>query len=125
MLANNNIFLGIVVKGDGVAARDYDLPTANLKFLKEPDIDTGVYAARVDYEGVNYDAVVCYGVGEDEKFEVHMFGFTGDVMGERLSVAIVDKVSELIPWQSKERMRQKIFHDLELVHARLAKDKNK
>ena len=114
------IVRGTVVKGDGVASRDYNLPTANLD-VKEPGIDTGVYAAHVRYKDQPYKAIVCYGVGNPAKFEVHLFDFDGDLTGEELTVGLIDKVSELIPWQSKERMRQKILHDIQLVREYLDK----
>lgn len=121
MQENRHIYIGTVVEGDGIAARDYDMPTANLSFHDEIRLDTGVYAAVITYNETPYEGVVCYGVGNPKKFEAHLFGFNGELVGEKLSVELIEKVSELIPWQSKERMRQKIFHDIELVKASLAK----
>lgn len=100
------------MRGDGVAGRDLDTPTANLD-LQDVDLEHGVYAAYATYDDRTYSAIVCYGVGEPPKFEVHLLDFDQDIFGEQLSVEILQKVSELIPWSSKERMRQKILHDVE------------
>lgn len=99
--------------GDGIAGRDLGVPTANLD-LNKIDLEPAVYAAYCEYDGERYRATVCYGVGEPMKFEVHLFDFDGDLLGEELSVEIVGKVSELVPWSSVERMRQKILHDLQM-----------
>lgn len=118
-------FRGTVIAGDGIAGVDYDFPTANLRFIKEPNIDTGVYAALTKYKGNEFESVVCYGVGNPVKFEVHLFELNDELLGKELEVELLYKVSELIPWQSKERMRQKIFHDVELVHDYLNTRKKK
>jgi len=78
-----------------------------------------------EYKGQKFESVVCYGVGDPVKFEVHLFELDSDLLGEDLKVELLFKVSELIPWQSKERMRQKIFHDVELVHDYLNERKKK
>ncbi|MCH8049466.1 riboflavin kinase [Patescibacteria group bacterium] len=111
---------GTVIVGEGLAELDYGVPTANLDVRPE-DMEFGVFAALVDYQGTTYHAAVCYGVKSPPKFEVHLFDFEGDLFGQTLTVKIVAKVSELVAWQSKERMRQKILHDLELVEAVLKK----
>lgn len=110
---------GKVIRGDQLASLEFGVPTANLDI--QPDLDYGVFAAKATYGGKTYNAAVCYGVGEPPKFEVHMFDFSKDILGEEVEVEIVGKVSELIDWHSKERMRQKIMHDLELVQKKLGK----
>ena len=115
MVFKNGVYIGVVEEGEGVAFRDFDVPTANLSFSDDVDIEPGVYAALTEYKGKKYESVLCYGVGEPPKFEVHLFDFDETIYGQTLKVGIVEKVSEIIPWDSKERMRQKIIHDLELV----------
>lgn len=117
-------FKGIVVEGDGLAGPALGAPTANLD-LKNVHLDSGVYAAFADYNGNRYDATVCYGVGEPPKFEVHIFDFDKNILGEELAVEIVEKVSELVPWESTERMRQKILHDFEMAQQLLKTKKGR
>lgn len=107
-------YIGIVGKGEGAAFRDYHVSTANLSFKNPPVLDRGVYAAVTQYNGKDYESIICYGADE-EKFEVHLFDFEKEIYGEELCVTIIKKVSEIIPWESRERMRQKIIHDIGLV----------
>jgi len=123
MVDENTVLEGTVVKGDGISGRDYNLPTANIHFSDELDVESGVYAAVVEHDDEEYESIVCYGAGDPPKFEAHMFGFYGDLVGQMLRISLVEKVSEIIPWQSKERMRQKIIHDIELVYNVLQKNK--
>lgn len=111
----SKVYRGKVVTGDGIAGRDLGVPTANLD-LGEIDLEPAVYAGYCDYGGERHRATVCYGVGEPMKFEVHLFDFDGELLGEELSVEIVEKVSELVPWSSVERMRQKILHDIQMAN---------
>lgn len=106
-------FSGPVVHGDGIAARDYDFPTANLDL--QPDMEFGVYAVRVFFDGWEFPGALCYGVGKPPKFEVHILGFDGDLIGKNIELSIIQKVSELFEYDSKQRLRQKIQHDVQLV----------
>jgi len=115
MVFKEGKYIGKVEPGEGIAFRDYDIPTANLTFEEDVELETGVYAAMTTCMGKEYESILCYGVGEPAKFEVHLFDFDENIYGEKLEVGIIKKVSELIPWQSKERMRQKIIHDIGLV----------
>jgi riboflavin kinase/FMN adenylyltransferase len=115
MVFKEGKYTGTVEPGQGVAFRDYDIPTANLTFDEDVQLETGVYAAITTWKEQEYESILCYGVGDPPKFEVHIFDFDEDIYGEKLEVGIIEKVSELIPWQSKERMRQKIIHDIGLV----------
>ncbi len=108
-------YRGLVVRGEGLAGHDYDVPTANLDFSPRPKIRHGVYAARITVNGKKYSGIVCWGVGQPAKFEAHLFKFRGNLLGKKLTVVIHQRLSELVTWQSKERMRQKIQHDIDLA----------
>ncbi len=109
------VVIGKVSTGEGVASSDYGIPTANLDLEKEPSLDFGVYAVCVKHKDRSYAGALCYGAGEPAKFEVHLLDFRGDLNGDELSVEILEKVSELVDFGSKERMRHKILHDIQLV----------
>ncbi len=115
MKTEQKSYCGVVVRGDGSAGRDYDVPTANLDFLPRPRIRHGVYAAKIKYASKNYFGLVCWGVGRPAKFEVHLFKFKGNLLGKKITVTLCKRLSELIAWESKERMRQKIYHDIDLA----------
>lgn len=106
----------MVVKGDGVAGPDYSTPTANLE-IGNIDLDHGIYAVIVDYNEKQYNGALCYGADGENKFEVHLLDFQGNLFGEELQVTILSKVSEIIPWVSLERMRAKVLDDIQQIRA--------
>lgn len=108
-------FKGVVVVGEGEAGSLYGIPTANLIFENVPEIEVGIYAARVLYDGKVYNASVCYGPEECPKFEVYLFDFSKDIVGEEIEGEIIKKISEFVELYSIERLRQKILHDIELI----------
>lgn len=109
------MYQGIVIRGDGSASRDYNVPTANLDFLPRPKIRYGVYAATIKYASKKYFGLVCWGAGSPAKFEVHLFEFHEDLYGKKITVTLGERLSNLVPWESKKLMRQKINHDLDLA----------
>ena len=125
-------YTGVVEKGEGTASRDFGVPTANISCSQPVKIDPGVYAAMTTWRGTAYESVVCYGVGSPPKFEVHLLchperptGVEGslnvNLYGEELTVVVLAKISDLVPWESKPQMQQKILRDLELVRAYFSK----
>ncbi len=110
---------GTVEPGLGFAT-SLGCPTANLapeEGLVIPGM--GVYLGRTDFEGKQYPSVVCVGAGRDQsrfKIEVHLIDVCIDMSGKRLSIEIVCKLRDLIPWPGEETMRGMIADDL--VHAR-------
>ena len=108
------MFGGIVVKGDGEAAKQ-GYPTANINVSREDvDLKTGVYAGYVFYRKEKYPAAI---VIQDRpwKVEAHILEYHGDELyGVYLEVDVVQKVSE-IELLEKEELIQKIKEDVELV----------
>lgn len=119
------VYKGIVIKGDGVASRDFDVPTANLHFRPLPRVRYGIYTASVKVNGFLKQGIVSWGPGITRKFEVHLFDFTGDLVGKGLSVTLLKRVGEWVPWTSQERMRQKIWNDIAAAHEWFAEQKRK
>ena len=111
-----SLYTGLVVQGDGVARRDFDVPTANLDLHRLPRVRYGVYAASIVLADHPMRGVVSWGPGKVRKFEAHLFDFEGDLLGKTLSVTLLKRVGEWIPWTSKERMRQKIWNDIAATH---------
>ncbi len=106
------IVSGIVEKGKGEAGPIYGLPTANIKVGGW--FRPGVYAAKVTTDTNSYKAIVCYGAWRDV-LEAHLFGFTGDLYGQTITIQILDKVSDIEPLISTELMREKIQEDVKKV----------
>ncbi len=105
---------GVVERGEGIASGVFEVPTANIRLDELLDVQDGVYASLVQYNGVDMESASIYRV-DPVKLEVHIFGLSEDLYGKELSVLLLKKVSEIVPWVSVERMRQKIHHDLDLV----------
>lgn len=110
------IYSGNVIEGVGIAGKDIGIPTANID-VRPDNLAFGIYAAKTLVDGRNYEGVVCYGAGDVPKFEVHLFDFSKNIYGSNIDVEVLEKISELVPWSSLERMRQKILHDIELTKA--------
>lgn len=110
---------GVVIKGEGTAGKVFGTPTANLALEEAISLPFGVYIGRTSLDGSVYPSVICYGAGSKHKFEVHLLGTTQELVGRTLSVEIGDKVSDLIPWESEEVMRAKIYDDISKAQALL------
>ena len=107
---------GEVVHGDE-RGRLLGFPTANIGLDDYVRPAFGVYAVRVRLaDGRVIDGVANVGRrptvnGTDERLEVHLLGFTGDLYGQTLETELVAHI----------RPEQK-FPDLEALKARIAKD---
>ena len=115
MIKTGQHFRGIVIRGDGEAGPLYGIPTANLELSDQPEIEIGIYAAVVKYDGRTFNASVCFGPQEKSKFEVHLLDFDEDISGKELSGEIIEKISEFVEMYTVERLRQKILHDIETI----------
>ena len=73
--------------------RELGFPTANLHLPEEYRLQFGIYSVRVFLQGKRYDGVASYGRrpmfdNGQPIFEVFIFGFSGDIYGETIRVAI-------------------------------------
>ena len=112
------IVRGVVTRGRGIAKEVFGVPTANLVFNVTPNIAAGVYAGFVSiasHQKNTFPVAICIGADGGTKFEVHIFDFDGDLVGTTLDVEVLDRVSDIVPWESEEQMREKIQNDLETV----------
>jgi riboflavin kinase/FMN adenylyltransferase len=98
-------------------ARRLGCPTANIAVEEGALIPAlGVYVGETEMEGRWYPSIVCVNDGRDGsrlKLEVHLLEKEiENLEGKRMSVKILDKLRELLPWQGEEHMRQMIADDL-------------
>ncbi|HVY12446.1 MAG TPA: bifunctional riboflavin kinase/FAD synthetase [Alphaproteobacteria bacterium] len=115
---------GVVGKGDG-AGHKLGYPTANLDLNGYLRPRFGVYAVRVRFEGKTLNGVANIGTrptmnGRDERFEVHLFDFQGDLYGKTLRVALVDFIRPEKAFPSLEALKAAIAEDCLAAKARLA-----
>lgn len=108
---------GIVVSGKGRGA-GLGFPTANIEPEKELLPPAGIYAAFVDVEGKRYQAAL--NIGEKPTFgdysftfEIYLLDFAGDLRGKRLNTRFVEKLRDIIKFDSPERLKQQIAVDVE------------
>ena len=100
---------GIVIHGDK-RGRDLGYPTANLRLDPDCGLKHGIYAVRVGIDGRRHDGVASFGRrpmfdNGAPLLEVFLFGFDGDLYGQRIDVAFIawirhemrfDKVDDLV-----------------------------
>ena len=110
------LITGMVEPGEGFA-RTLGCPTANLapeQGLVIPG--TGIYLANSYYEDGIYPSIVCVGAGRNDnnfKIEVHFLDETIDLQGKSLTIKIIKKLRDLIPWPGEDKMRDMIHEDME------------
>ncbi len=90
---------GVVMRGEG-RGRVLGIPTANLEVANETLPGTGVYACRVRLaDGASWPAVANLGRrptfgGEGPTLEAHLLDFEGDLYGNRLRLAFVERLRD-------------------------------
>jgi riboflavin kinase/FMN adenylyltransferase len=117
---------GIVVSGRGRGV-GLGFPTANIDPEKELLPAAGIYAAFVDVEGKRYMAAL--NIGEKPTFadytftfEVHLLDFSGDLRGKRLNTEFVEKLRDIIKFDSPEMLKKQIAADVEKARSILLKN---
>jgi riboflavin kinase/FMN adenylyltransferase len=121
---------GPVVSGRGRGV-GLGFPTANIEPEKELLPPAGIYAAFVEVEGKRFMAAL--NIGEKPTFadytftfEVHLLDFSGDLRGKRLNTEFVEKLRDIIKFDSPEKLKMQIAADVEKARSILLKNiKNK
>ncbi len=113
---------GTVIKGAGRGGPLLNTPTANITTPNELIPREGVYAVRVsfkspDFGGGVYDGVANIGsnptFGEAAiSYEVHIFGFTGNLIGEHLRIHFIDRIREERKFASVQELKYNIDNDI-------------
>ena len=119
---------GIVVSGRGRGI-GLGFPTANIEPEKELLPPSGIYAAFVEVEGKRYMAAL--NIGEKPTFadytctfEVHLLDFSGDLRGKRMNTEFVEKLRDIIKFDSPETLKMQIAADVEEARSILLKNTN-
>lgn len=117
MLGYEPMLEGQVVEGEHRGS-SIGFPTANLGLSNEISIPgKGVYAARAEINGSNYQAVV--NIGSKPTFhaqypveiEAHLIDFTGDIYGQRLRLYFITKIRDERKFSSVEELTRQIALD--------------
>ncbi len=106
---------GRVERGEGIAT-GLGCPTANLAVEQGLIIPAlGVYVAETEVEGKRFHSVVCVNdgrTGNNLKLEVHLLDVQRDLQGKQLTVRLLNRTRDLVPWEGEDHMRNLIAKDL-------------
>ena len=88
---------GSVIKGKGRGQNLLNIPTANITTPVEIAPKEGVYAVKVGLKGKIYDGVANIGKNptfgnQEVSYEVHLFNFSGNLLGQNLRVCFIDRI---------------------------------
>jgi len=117
---------GTVVTGFGRGIK-LGFPTANINPEKELLPPAGIYAAFVNVDGKRYMAALNIGAKPTFAdytftFEAHLLDFEGDLRGKRLNTEFVEKLRDIVKFDSPEALKKQIAADVEKVRATLLKN---
>jgi riboflavin kinase/FMN adenylyltransferase len=112
--------LGTVIKGKGRGKSILNIPTANITSPVEIAPKEGVYAVRVGYKGSIYDGVANIGKNptfgnNDVSYEVHLFGFSGDLIGESLRIYFIDRIRNEKTFPDVATLEKQIREDMDIA----------
>ena len=112
-------FSGRVEKGEGIAT-DLGCPTANIAVEQGVVIPAlGVYVGDAEVDHQHYPSLVCINDGRTGvylKMEVHFLDQKIDLTGKKMTVVLLDKIRDLIPFPGKESIASLIRDDMEKSH---------
>lgn len=95
-----------IVEGGIEVARKTGFPTANIRF-EQADI-SGTYAGIVVVDDVKYQSAV-YANQERHLLEAHLFNFSGDLYGKKITVLLLKKLLDAEKFRDSKD--QKTFID--------------
>jgi len=119
---------GNVISGAGRGARVLETPTANLSTPNELVPKEGVYVVKVSFDRKVFDGVANIGMNptfgnNTLSYEVHLFGYSGDLMGKHLKIHFVDWLRNERTFESPEILKEQIAKDIETAKFILGKHK--
>lgn len=109
---------GVVVKGQSLG-RELGFPTANIDLQSDLKLipASGVYAVKVDVDGILYDGMMNLGnrpTVDDltsTNIEVHLFNFSDDLYGKMLTVQLLSRFRDVIKFDSIEALKSQLAED--------------
>ncbi|MBN2070660.1 MAG: bifunctional riboflavin kinase/FAD synthetase [Candidatus Krumholzibacteriota bacterium] len=128
LLTRHYFFDADVVHGEGIG-RKLDFPTANAVITHREKLvpPAGVYAVRIEVEKNIFDGMMNIGSAPtirsdgDEKIEVHLFDFSGDLYGRRLRIHLLEYLRDEKNFASCGELQAQLLRDREKVRKILEK----
>jgi riboflavin kinase/FMN adenylyltransferase len=123
MLGRSYAIAGKIIEGDRLG-RTLGAATANIDIAGLVLPPNGVYAVHADVKGRSYRAVANLGVrptlnnpAPQQRFEVHLLDFNGDLYGAEMEIAFVEKLREEKKFGSLEALKGQIAMDVEAARS--------
>lgn len=115
---------GEVVHGDKIG-RTIGFPTANLRVEDERKLlpAAGVYAVKVALRGKEYAGMLNVGIRPTVsnsgivRLETHIFGFDGEVYGEKMTVSLMQRVRGERKFDTVQELSAQLSRDKQTVEA--------
>jgi riboflavin kinase/FMN adenylyltransferase len=109
---------GKVIKGAGRGGKLLNVPTANLTTPVEFAPKEGVYAVRVGFKDMFFDGVTNIGKkptfgNSDVSYEVHLFNFSGNILGEGIRIYFIDWIRSERRFPNPLSLEKQIRNDIE------------
>jgi riboflavin kinase/FMN adenylyltransferase len=116
---------GTVMHGDK-RGRDLGYPTANLKLDADCGLSHGIYAVRVGIGARRHDGVASFGRrpmfdAGAVLLEVFLFDFAGDLYGQTIDVAFIDRIRDELVFDSIDALVRRMDEDCAIARAALAR----
>lgn len=117
---------GSVIKGKGRGQNLLNIPTANITTPVEIAPKEGVYAVKVGLKGKIYDGVANIGKNptfgnQEVSYEVHLFNFSGNLLGQNLRVCFIDRIRGERTFPDAASLEKQIREDIEYSREVLGK----
>jgi riboflavin kinase/FMN adenylyltransferase len=111
---------GSVVRGKGRGQNLLHIPTANITTPVEIAPREGVYAVRVTIRGIMYNGVANIGKNptfgnESVSYEVHLFSFSGNLLGENIRIHFIDRIRGERTFPDAQSLEKQIRDDIEFA----------
>lgn len=117
MLGHYYSLEGIVIKGEGRGQR-LSFPTANLMIENQNKLTPkeGVYVVQCDVLGKSYRGMANIGYkptfgGVSRTVEVHIFDFSDDIYGEKITTQFVQRLRDEVKFNSEEQLIKQLNMD--------------
>lgn len=121
MLGRSYAIAGNVIEGDRVG-RTLNAPTANMDVAGLVLPPNGVYAVHAEVKERCYRGVANLGVRPtlkdpqpQQRFEVHLLDFTGDLYGQEMEVIFVERLRAEQRFASLDALKEQISRDIEIA----------
>jgi len=108
---------GKVIRGKGRGQKILHIPTANITTPVEISPKEGVYAVRIGWKGNIFNGVANIGKNPtfgdaDVSYEVHLFNFSGNLLGENLRIYFMDRIRNEQTFPDPESLEKRIREDM-------------